>query len=150
MVADMKQVVRAAAALLTDGQQRALLVQQGYGQRRWGLPGSGIRSDDLPVQAVVREVRVETALEIEVVDLIGLYHLSGNEPEGDEGLPDLLTYVFGCRVVGGEPVLNEMGRISRLGWYDLSDVPHPATTTANAAMKDAAAGRSGVVADLSR
>jgi 8-oxo-dGTP diphosphatase len=150
MVADMNQVVRAAAALLIDGEKRALLVQQGYGQRRWGLPGSGIRSDDLPVRAVVREVRVETALEIEVVDLIGLYHLSGNDHEGDEGLPDLLTYVFGCRVAGGEPVLNEMGRIARLGWYDLSDVPHPATTTAKAAMKDAAAGRSGVVADLSR
>jgi hypothetical protein len=53
-------------------------------------------------------------------------------------------------VADGEPVLNEMGRIARLGWYDLSDVPQPVTATAKAAMKDAAAGRSGVVAELSR
>ncbi len=146
----MNQVVRAAAALLTDGHHRVLLVQQNYGQRRWGLPGAGIQPGDLPVRAVVREVRKETALEIEVVDLVGLYHLSGHDSSGEDGLPDLLTYVFGCTLQSGEPVLNETGRIARLGWYDLEDVPTPATATALAAVRDAAAGRSGVVGELSR
>jgi ADP-ribose pyrophosphatase YjhB (NUDIX family) len=126
------------------------MVQQTNGQRRWGLPGAHIDPVDLPTAAVVREVRRETGLETRVVDLVGLYHLTGGLDGDDEVLPDLITYCFRCEVVSGEAVLNGQGRICHLGWHPTHDVPKPATTTATAAVADAAAGRSGVVRHLAR
>lgn len=144
------KLVRAAGALVADREGRVLLVQQEYGQRRWGLPGGIVHTEDLPTKVVVHEVRRETGLEIQVVDLVGLYHLSGTDPASEDHLPDVLTYAFRCEVVAGEPVLNAPGRISRLGWHAADALPTPATVTSAAAVGDLAAGLAGVVRAVSR
>lgn len=146
----MKDVTRAAAAIISDSEGRVLLVQQSSGRRRWGLPGAHIGPGDLPVDAIVREVRLETGMETRVVDLLGLYHLTGHLDGDEEELPDVLTYAFRCEPVLGEPVLNGRGRIRDLGWYVPVAMPDPVTTTAQAALADCGAGRSGVVRDLVR
>jgi ADP-ribose pyrophosphatase YjhB (NUDIX family) len=146
----MTDVTRAAAAVIPDAEGRILLVHQSGGQRRWGLPGAHVPPSELPVDAVVREVRRETGLEIRVVDLLGLYHLSGGLDGDEEELPDVLTYAFRCEPVAGEAVLNGRGRICDLGWYSPAGVPEKLTATAQAALDDCGAGRSGVVRDLSR
>jgi 8-oxo-dGTP diphosphatase len=146
----MGDVRRAAAAVICDAEGRVLLVRRDSGQHRWGLPGARIGLDDLPTEAVVREVRRETGMEVRVVDLLGLYRLTGRLPGDEEDLPDLLTYAFRCDVVTGEPVLNATGRIDDLGWYDSVGLPDIATATALAALADCAADRSGVVRDLTR
>ena len=92
----MRDVTRAAAAVICDGEGRVLLVQQSSGQRRWGLPGAHLGPRDLPVNAIVHEVRRETGMETRVVDLLGLYHLTGALAGDDEELPDVLTYAFRC------------------------------------------------------
>jgi ADP-ribose pyrophosphatase YjhB (NUDIX family) len=146
----MKDVTRAAAAVICDSQGRVLLVQQSSGRRRWGLPGAHIRPRDLPVDAIVREVRRETGMEARVVDLLGLYRLTGRLDGDDEELPDVLTYAFRCETLTDEPVLNGQGRICDLGWYGPVEVPERVTATALAALADCGAGRSGVVRDLVR
>jgi 8-oxo-dGTP diphosphatase len=146
----MNHVTRAAAAIIGDTEGRVLLVQQTNGQRRWGLPGAHIEAADLPTEAVIREIRRETGLETKVVDLVGLYHLTGGLDGDDEILPDLITYAFRCEVVTGEAVLNGQGRICHLGWHAPEFVPQPVTTTADAAVADAAKGLSGVVRHLAR
>ena|SRR5918993_1707101 len=146
----MRDVTRAAAAVICDSEGRVLLAQQSSGQRRWGLPGAHIGPRDLPVTAIVREVRQETGMEVRVVDLVGLYHLTGALAGGGEELPDVLTYAFRCEAVSGEPVLNGRGRICHLGWYGPAALPDPVTATARAAVEDCGAGRSGMVRDLSR
>jgi 8-oxo-dGTP diphosphatase len=146
----MNHVTRAAAAIIGDAEGRVLLVQQTSGQRWWGLPGAHIDPADLPTEAVIREIRRETGLETKVVDLVGLYHLTGGLDGDDEVLPDLITYAFRCEVVTGEAVLNGQGRICHLSWHSPQYVPQPVTTTATAAVADAAAGLSGVVRHLAR
>ena len=146
----MKDVTRATAAIIRDPEGRVLLVQQSSGRRRWGLPGAHIRPGELPVEAIVREVRRETGMEARVVDLLGLYHLSGHLDGDEEDLPDVLTYAFRCETVTPEPVLNGKGRFDQLGWYSPDHVPDAVTTTAQAALEDCKAGRSGVVRDLKR
>jgi ADP-ribose pyrophosphatase YjhB (NUDIX family) len=146
----MSHVTRATAAVIGDTEGRVLLVQQTNGQRRWGLPGAHIEPGELPTAAVIREIRRETGLETKVVDLVGLYHLTGGLAGDDEVLPDLITYAFRCEVVTGEAVLNAQGRICHLSWHSPQHVPQPVTTTATAAVADAAAGRSGVVRHLAR
>lgn len=146
----MKDVTRAAAAIISDPEGRVLLVQHSGGQRRWGLPGGHIRPTEFPVESIVREVRRETGMEVEVVDLLGMYHLYGHLAGDDEDLPDLLTYAFRCSVVSGEPVLNGQGRLCQLGWYAPGFEPTALTHTARAALHDCGESRSGVVRDLSR
>jgi 8-oxo-dGTP pyrophosphatase MutT (NUDIX family) len=146
----MGEVIRAAAAVVCDREGRALLVHQSGGQHRWGLPGGHIDPGDLPGDAALRELRRETSLEARVVDLIGLYTLCGQLPGDEEELPDLLTYAFRCELVTGEPVLNGVGRIDDLGWYDADALPERVTTTAAAALADCAGSRSGVVRTLTR
>ena len=146
----MGDVTRAAAAVICDPEGRVLLARQDSGQHRWGLPGAHLGPGELPAEAVVREVRRETALEVRVVDLLGLYRLTGPLPGDEEELPDLLTYAFRCEPVAGEPVLNGQGRIDDLGWYAPDGLPDPVTATAVAAAADCGEGRSGVVRDLTR
>lgn len=137
-------LARAAGAVIVDAERRVLLVQQASGHRRWGLPGTHLQPCDVPSSALVRDVRREIGLETEVTGLVGLYHLAGGD------LPDLLTYVFACDIVGGEPVVNERGRIARIGWHDAGAVPPPVTVTARAVGADLVANRHGVVRDLTR
>ena len=146
----MRDVTRAAAAVICDPEGRVLLVQQSSGRRHWGLPGAHLGPRDLPVDTIVREVRRETGMEARVVDLLGLYHLTGALAGDDEELPDVLTYAFRCEPLSGEPVLNGRGRICDLGWYAPAALPAAVTATAQAAVQDCGAGRSGVVRDLSR
>ena len=143
-------VTRAAAAVLCDAEGRVLLVRQAAGHRRWGLPGAPLTARDLPARAVLRELRRETGIEARVVDLLGLYHLTGALAGDEEELPDLLTYAFRCEAVTGEPVLNGRGRIDDLGWYAAGGLPGAVTATAQAALDDCDAGRSGVVRELTR
>jgi 8-oxo-dGTP diphosphatase len=83
-------------------------------------------------------------MEIEMVDLVGLYQLTGAD------LPDLLVHVFRARSLGGEATVNAPGRICRLSWHDPVGLPQPMTATTRTAVADAVAGRSGVLAHVQR
>lgn len=146
MGASTSSLVTAAAAVIQDAAGRVLLIQQNYGQRRWGLPGGRVNLGETPVHAVIREVRKETGLETVVVDLVGLYHLCG----GDDSLPEQLTYAFRCDVVGGEASVNLPSKVARVGWHDPGGLPSPTTQSVPIVLADSAAGRSGVVGDIVR
>src|SRR6202008_967713 len=102
----MSQLVAAVAAVIEDPAGRVLLCQQSQGHRLWSLPGGKIRHGESPLHAVVRDIREETGTDIEIVDLVGLYHLTGNS--ADDDLPDVLVHVFRGKL-DGEATLNAPG-----------------------------------------
>jgi 8-oxo-dGTP diphosphatase len=62
----------AAYALVVDGAGRVLLTQQPDARQhlgRWSLPGGGVEHGEHPEQAVIREVREETGLQVRVEQL---------------------------------------------------------------------------------
>ncbi len=92
----------AAAACIRDERGRILLVRRSDGASLWGFPGGAIEPGERADEAAAREVREEIGLEVEPVDLIGIY--SGPEyifayPNGDQVQP--VTVLFECSVVGG-------------------------------------------------
>ena len=66
-------MIRAVAAVLRDDTGRVLLVKRGNEPDRgaWSLPGGRIEADELPIDAVIREMREETGLTVDVDGLLG-------------------------------------------------------------------------------
>jgi ADP-ribose pyrophosphatase YjhB (NUDIX family) len=144
----MNLLTSAVAAVIEDSAGRVLLCQQSQGHRLWVLPGGKIRLGESPLHAALRDVQEEAGTAVEIVDLIGLYQLTGDGC-GDD-LPDVLVYVFRARLDGGEATVNAPGKISRLSWHEPGSLPEPMSPTTRIALKDAAAGRSGVLAEVFR
>jgi len=144
----MSSLTSAVAAVICDPAGRVLLCRQSQGHKLWGLPGGKVRNGESPINAVIRDILEETGTETEIVDLVGIYQLTGDGCGPD--LPDVLIHVFRGRVTNGDVAVNAPGRISRVAWHDPEALPEPVTVTALAAVADAAAGRSGVLRDVHR
>jgi ADP-ribose pyrophosphatase YjhB (NUDIX family) len=143
----MNSLHAAVGAVISDDAGRVLLCQQSQGHRLWGLPGGKVRDAESPIHAVIRDIREETGMETELIELIGMYQLTGDGC--GTGLPDVLVYVFRGRLLGAEPAVNTP-RISRLAWYEPDALPHPLTATTRSAIADAVAGRAGVLRHVVR
>jgi len=62
----------------------------------WNLPGGGVETRELPNEAVIREVKEETGLDVVILRLVGVY----GKVDKDE-----IIFAFICRDVGGQLVL---------------------------------------------
>jgi 8-oxo-dGTP diphosphatase len=144
----MSSLTSAVAAVITDAAGRVLLCQQSQGHRLWCLPGGRIRQAESPVRAAIRDIREETGLETHMVEIVGLYQLTGDAC--GEDMPDVMKYVFRGQIDGGEASVNSPGRISRLSWHDPDALPGPMTAISRVAIADAVAGRSGVLREVLR
>ncbi|WP_433125905.1 NUDIX hydrolase [Micromonospora sp. CA-240977] len=143
----MSALTWAVAAVVNDDAGRVLLCRQGRGERRHALPGGRLRPTESPVQAALRDIRAETGCEIELVDLIGVYHLTGPGGQTSPGragpLPDVLVHVFRARATG-PPTADPLPGC-RLSWHSPDALPEAVTPLTRAAVTDARAGRSGVL-----
>ena len=100
-----------AFAIIFDEQGRVLLCH-----RRdfdvWNLPGGGVESGELPTEAVVREAKEETALEVAVERLVGVY----GKTDKDE-----IVFAFTCRVMGGQ--LSATDEASESRYFKIEHIP---------------------------
>ncbi|HQN05329.1 MAG TPA: NUDIX domain-containing protein [Anaerolineaceae bacterium] len=64
----------------------------------WNLPGGGVETRELPNEAVIREVKEETGLDVVILRLVGVY----GKVDKDE-----IIFAFICRDVGGQLVLSD-------------------------------------------
>lgn len=80
------------AVLVRDGEARILLAKHTYRRGApWGLPGGWVRRGENPAEAVVREVREETALDIAVTHLLAVQSEASAH----------LTVIYEARLIGG-------------------------------------------------
>jgi ADP-ribose pyrophosphatase YjhB (NUDIX family) len=130
-------VVQGAAAAILDARGRILLIKENYDRRRYGFPGGAVEPGETVQDAVVREVREETGLDVAIDHVIGLYRL-------DNGWT---VTIFRCSVVAGEPTVPPTGEIAEVGWFDLDAIPSPVTNGLHHALPDVVADARGVVRD---
>ncbi|GAB2974472.1 NUDIX domain-containing protein [Amycolatopsis acidiphila] len=84
--------VRCVGGIIHDAAGRLLVIQRGHdpGRGRWSLPGGRVEPDETDAQAVVREMREETGLDVRPGPLAGMVV---------RGRYEIYDYV--CEVRGG-------------------------------------------------
>jgi ADP-ribose pyrophosphatase YjhB (NUDIX family) len=112
--------VPGVGALIVDG-DRILLVERGREPLKgyWSLPGGAVETGELLEDALRREVREETGLEIDVLHLIEVFE---RIMPGENGRTEyhyiLLDYI--CRATGG--VLAAADDASRVQWFTEAEI----------------------------
>ncbi|MGA2568960.1 MAG: NUDIX hydrolase [Terracidiphilus sp.] len=93
-------LVAVGAVIVHDG--RVLLVRRGSEPLKghWTLPGGMLEVGETVAQGVAREVREETGLEVEPIELVEL--LDRIHREGDRVRYHYVIADYLCRVTGGE------------------------------------------------
>ena len=110
----------AAAAAITDGHGR-LLVLRRRDSGTWTMPGGTLDMGESLAECVVREVREESGLVVQLTGIVGTY----SDPQvrvaySDGEVRQEFTVVYATRTVGGELRLDEESTEYR--WVDLDQV----------------------------
>lgn len=114
--------IRAVAIIVNDG--RVLLIHRiNHGKEYYVFPGGGVENNETVKQAVLREVREETTLEVKIKRL--LYHHTYDD--------NTEQFFYLCRYVSGEPKLGDGNEAREMKesntnfydpvWYRMKDLP---------------------------
>lgn len=109
-------------AIVVDGEGRLLL-----GRRAgepfagmWDTPGGFVEEGEHPLDALRRELREETGLEVEPGRFVGVWmDAYGDAP----GATSTLNLYWEARVVGGEP--RAADDVAELAWFAAHELPGP-------------------------
>ena len=109
-----------ASAVVTDGAGRVLLARRAHEPRRgaWDAPGGFLQEGEHPLDALRRELREETGLEIEPLEFLGVW--MDRYGEGDD-VPWTMNLYWTARVEGGQ--LAPADDVAELRWFALDALP---------------------------
>ncbi|MGD1148560.1 MAG: NUDIX hydrolase [Thermoanaerobaculaceae bacterium] len=90
--------VLTADAVIVDPSKGVVLIRRARPPYlgSWALPGGFVEVGEQCVDACLREAREETGLDVEPVELLGVYSAPDRDPRGHT-----VSVVYLCRVVGG-------------------------------------------------
>jgi len=92
-------------AAIFNKQGEILLMERADGSG-WCLPCGWVEPNEKPSEAVIREVREETGLEIEIVGFLGIFT---RMPSAKNGPHTMIAAVHLCEVIGGALTLSHEG-----------------------------------------
>ena len=109
-----------ACALVIDDEGRVLLARRKFDPRagKWDVPGGFLEEDEEPLDGLRRELREEAGVEIEPLELAGIW--ADRYGGGDEPTATLNLY-WTARIASGEPTPAD--DVSELRWFSLDGLP---------------------------
>jgi 8-oxo-dGTP diphosphatase len=78
----------------------------------WNLPGGSLDHGETPWNGVIREVKEETGLNVEIVRLAGIY----SKPDINE-----IIFQYVCTAIGGKLTLND--EADKIEYFAYEDIP---------------------------
>lgn len=139
-VSKARELRPSVAAIITNADGHVLL-QRRSDNGLWGLPGGSVEIGESVSAAIVREVREETGLGVEVERLVGVY----SDPSfqvvryRDGNVVHYINTLFGCRIVGGS--LQTCDESLDLQFFDPARLPEGMLLTHRIRVEDAMANR---------
>lgn len=108
---------RACAVIIQDGE--VLLVQhQKYDKHYWLFPGGGVHFGETLEEAVIREMKEETNLDVEVGELI-----MTSESIPPDRHRHVVNAYFTAKVVGGDLKVGDDKYLFDVKWHRVEDLP---------------------------
>ncbi|MEM1084661.1 MAG: HAD hydrolase-like protein [Verrucomicrobiota bacterium] len=102
---DRQRPIATVGALIEDGEGKLLMVRTHKWGHRWGIPGGKIRRGESSIDALKREIREETALEVDDIRFVMVQDCIDSEEFRTPEHFLLMNYVV--RRTRGEVVLND-------------------------------------------
>ncbi len=99
------------AVILQD--QRVLMVKRDN-PMLWELPGGGLLTGEVPEKAILREVKEETGLQVEIQSLLGYYTRTGFRAH--------YSPIYICHPIGGQ-LLEESEDVVQTRYFPLQGLP---------------------------
>jgi len=127
-----------SAAILRDGKVLVVRRAREPARKLYTLPGGVVEVGETLAEAVKREVREETALEVEPLALAGEREVIARDAQG-RTQRHFVILSFACRWLAGEPALSE--ELDEAHWLTPSELAGLATTEGLAEIVDAAFAR---------
>lgn len=106
-----------AVGAIVINEEKLLMVRRGQSpaEGKWTVPGGKVENGEYLVDAVKREVREETGLDIKVGDLLGIF-----EVVGDEEHYVILDYL--AKAAGEVAELTAASDATELRWVELEGI----------------------------
>jgi ADP-ribose pyrophosphatase YjhB (NUDIX family) len=106
-----------------DGSFLALERNQDPERGKWNMPGGFVEAGEGGPDAIRREVREETGLEIEVIEVIGIFPSTYGGPGGKP----IFDVAYRCRIAPGTSAeLRISDESGEARWFPLAEFPEPA------------------------
>ena len=123
--------VGCGAFILNDkGELLLQLRNKALEKEYWSIPGGRVELFETFEEAVKREVKEETGVDVEVIRLLGICdHIIKNEER------HWVSPSFLCKIREGEPKIMEPTKHLDMKWFSLDNLPERITITTQDAIK---------------
>jgi ADP-ribose pyrophosphatase YjhB (NUDIX family) len=117
---EANSIVVAVAVAVQDEKHRLLLIKRSD-NALWALPGGAQDIGETVTQAATREVHEETGVDIEVINLSGIYSDPNHVIAYDDGeVRQEFSLCFRARPTGGTP--RTSSESSQVRWFELPEL----------------------------
>jgi 8-oxo-dGTP diphosphatase len=112
-----KDLKKNAVAVIVNDDDKILLLKRAddskiWQPNKWSLVGGGIEKNETPEQAVKREIKEETGLDVN--KFVKTFTIQRN--------PDSIEYIFACRHSGDPTDITLNEENTGYGWYDIDEM----------------------------
>lgn len=114
-------ILNCSGACIVNAKGQILLQKRNKNEDLWGFPGGVVELGESIEEAMIREVREETGLNVKSDYLIGVYSkYFDTYPNGDEAQP--ICYLFRCKAPDEELLIDGKETFD-LRFFDIDNTP---------------------------